>query len=1048
MGNPRLRIGVDVGGTNTDGVILDPTDAAGASRGIVAWKKSSTTPDPSDGIDAVIRAMFAESGVAAADVASVTIGTTHFINAVVEMDRTRLARVAVIRLCGPFSQAIPLGADWPPALRRIICAHRGLVAGGLEIDGSPIAALDEAAVRRECAAIRAKGIRSVAVVGVFSPIDVVAAGPDASQSQSQEERAAAVVRDELGPGADVVLSRDVANIGFLERENAAALNAAILPFARRTVRAFEAAVARLGLACPVFVTQNDGTVLSAAAAARVPIRTFSSGPTNSMRGAAYLTRELDNGGDGGGGGGGKGEEAEAMMVVDIGGTTTDVGLLLPNGFPRQAAAFSEVAGVRTNFSYPDVRSIGLGGGSVVRKAADGRLTIGPDSVGYRIREEALVFGGDVATATDYTVLGDASVRIGERSRVTERAGGIAPADLAAFQAQLRAMLERIIDTMKTSPRDLPVVLVGGGAVIAPDALAGASRVVKPPWSGVANAVGAATARVSGAVDAIESTESRTVAQAIEALSRRAVDDAVRNGARRETVSIAEVESFPLQYVANQSRIIIKAVGDFDFARAPNLSAPPPPAPDGPPDDDFPEHPTAAAASADNDEEEGEEEATQAQGQLPPSTPAAIDAYRPRVAGRTWHLSETDAAWIAAGCYVLGTGGGGSPYQHLLRLRGLLRGGAAVRVVAPQDLPDDALVACGGAKGSPQVSVEKPYGDEILESQRELYAYLGTSPDAVIPLEIGGGNGLQGLLLGATPNLDVPAIDGDWMGRAYPISHMTTPVVFGEEREERAVMVPSCISDGNGRIMLMTKARTELDAERAFRAALSTMGSHVGCAKAPVRGADLKRWVVANTVSLAWRIGRAAARCRAAGDVDQVAEAIVAEASGGGGDNDAARVLFRGKIVAVDRVTRAGHAYGEVVIEAAGEAAAAAAPADEAAGGPRGRERLVIPFKNENILAKKLGAGQASDERGEILAMVPDLVSVLDAQDGEALGTQDYRYGLLVVVIGITASDKWTSTARGLQIGGPEGFGIKDLEYKPLGTFRKPRSVIDEFDQPT
>lgn len=463
--------------------------------------------------------MFAQSAVDPAHVASVTIGTTHFINAVVEMDRSRLAKVAVIRLCGPFSKDIPVGIDWPPRLRSIICGHRGLVDGGLEIDGSLISDLDEDAVRRECEAIKAKGITSIAIVGVFSPIDVL---------HRQEETAASIARS-VYPEADVVCSKDVANIGFLERENAAVLNASILPFARRTIRSFQSAISALNLACPVFVTQNDGTILPASAAARLPIRTFSSGPTNSMRGAAFLMQD---------------QEKEAMMVVDIGGTTTDVGLLLKNGFPRQAAAYSEIAGVRTNFSYPDVRSIGLGGGSIVGRDKDGKLTVGPESVGYQLHQKALVFGGDVPTATDYTVLGSRDVEIGDRSRV-ERSSSLA-ADLPEFKARVKAMLEQIVDTMKTSPDDIPVVLVGGGAVIAPDTLAGASRVVKPRWTGVANAIGAATARVSGVVDSVESTETRTRAEVAEELSRRAVDRAVESGALRETVTIAELESFPLQ----------------------------------------------------------------------------------------------------------------------------------------------------------------------------------------------------------------------------------------------------------------------------------------------------------------------------------------------------------------------------------------------------------------------------------------------------------------------------------------------------------------------
>jgi N-methylhydantoinase A/oxoprolinase/acetone carboxylase beta subunit len=253
--------------------------------------------------------MFEQSNVDPRQIASVTIGTTHFINSVVERDRTRLAKVGVIRLCGPFSKDIPIGIDWPPELRRIICGYRGIAGGGLEIDGSLIAELDTEEVKRQAEEIKSQGISSIAVVGIFSPIDIV---------HKQEETAAEIIR-RVYPEADVVCSKDVANIGFLERENAAILNASILPFARQTIRAFQRAIRDLKLDCPVFVTQNDGTILHASAAARLPIRTFSSGPTNSMRGATFLMQW---------------QAKEAMMVIDFGGTTTDVGLLEKNGFPR------------------------------------------------------------------------------------------------------------------------------------------------------------------------------------------------------------------------------------------------------------------------------------------------------------------------------------------------------------------------------------------------------------------------------------------------------------------------------------------------------------------------------------------------------------------------------------------------------------------------------------------------------------------------------------------------------------------------------------------
>ena len=148
-------------------------------------------------------------------------------------------------------------------------------------------------IKEQCCIIKEKGITSIVVNGVFSPID---------STHHQEERAAQIINQAL-PGCHVVLSKEVANLGFLERENAAILNASILPFAKKTIRSFQEPIKRLGLTCPVFLSQNDGTILSGEMASRLPIRTFSSGPTNSMRGAAYLAQ---------------GGTKEAMMVVDIG----------------------------------------------------------------------------------------------------------------------------------------------------------------------------------------------------------------------------------------------------------------------------------------------------------------------------------------------------------------------------------------------------------------------------------------------------------------------------------------------------------------------------------------------------------------------------------------------------------------------------------------------------------------------------------------------------------------------------------------------------------
>lgn len=1055
----RLRIGVDVGGTNTDGCLIDPSLTSTASRGILSYHKAPTTTNPSDGINAALTHLLSgtttsPTPIDPSAVASVTIGTTHFVNAVVERDARRLCRVAVVRLAGPFGKHAPPCADWPADMRALVLGRWASVRGGLEVDGAPIADLDEPALRRECAAIRAAGIRSVVVNGVFSPID---AGAGGGGGGGQEARAAEIVREELGGQGqgqvDVVLSREVANLGFLERENAAILNAAILPFARRTIRSFQEPVRRLGLDCPVFITQNDGTILSGEAAARLPIRTFSSGPTNSMRGAAFLMQ----------GGGGEEEkkkknEGQAIMVVDIGGTTTDVGLLLANGFPRQQAAYSELAGVRMNFSCPDIKSIGLGGGSIIRKgggAGTGRITVGPDSVGYKLTEEALVFGGRVLTTTDATVLGGGGdggddVRIGDAALAR---GALADGELAEVRAIVKRRLERVIDTMKTSPEDLPVLLVGGGAVIAPGELRGASEVLRPRWSEVANAIGAAMAGVSAVVDTVRSTEGRTTASLLDEMAAEAVERTVAAGAARASVRVVEMETLPLQYIANKARFIVRAAGDFDYARADLASVP---SPDGEEEEEDEEEMgdmdqyEKTARPTDGDDA-GEPEAAD-------PVDVDLDTYRPVVRDRVWYVSETDLAFITTGCYILGTGGGGSPYPHMVRLRALLRAGAVVRVVSPDDLPDSARVGCGGGMGSPTVGIEKLAGDEMMEAQEELARLLAPEGRAthMIALEIGGGNGLQGLILGASANMDVPVVDGDWMGRAYPTKWQTTPVVFDERRP---VFIPLAMCDGGGNVVVMTRATSDLQVERALRAALSTMGSHTGCAEGPVSGAEARRWAVEHTLSESWRIGRAVARARRGNRVDRVAEDIVAEVGG----PRAARVLWKGKIVRVTRTLRMGHIYGECVIEGMDVAGAreggdgdddGALRKEETGGGSGQFTGLVkIPFKNENIAAIRIPddareEGEGEERQEDVLGIVPDLISVIDAQNGEAIGTPEYRYGLLVIVLGIAASDRWTGSKRGIEIGGPEGFGIHHLKYQPLGTFVKPKSVIDEYNETT
>lgn len=511
-----MRIGIDVGGTNTDAVLVD-------GRRVVTSHKTATTPDVTSGIIAALEHVLAAGGGGRDDVDLVLIGTTHFTNAVIE--RKRLLEVGAVRLGLPATEALPPLVDWPADLRAAVGDHTFLVHGGYEFNGREITAIREDELRRVGAELRERGIRSAAVTSVFSPVN-----------GEQERRAAEILRDEAGD-LFVSLSSDIGRIGLLERENAAVLNACLAQLAVDVVQSMRTALDRLGIAAPFYVTQNDGTLMTAEFTERYPVLTFASGPTNSMRGAAFLSG------------------AEDAVVVDIGGTTSDLGALVRN-FPREASSEVEIASVRTNFRMPDIVSAGLGGGSIVRQ--NGRVTVGPDSVGYELTRRALVFGGDTLTATDIAVAAGRA-EIGDPARVAHLDRALVDAALEEIQR----MLELGIDRIKTSADPVPVVLVGGGSILVGETLAGASEVVKPADGAVANALGAAIAQAGGEVDHVYSLDGTTRAEVLEAARQQAIAKAVEAGARPETVEVVEVDEVPLAYLPGSAiRIRLKAVGDI------------------------------------------------------------------------------------------------------------------------------------------------------------------------------------------------------------------------------------------------------------------------------------------------------------------------------------------------------------------------------------------------------------------------------------------------------------------------------------------------------
>jgi N-methylhydantoinase A/oxoprolinase/acetone carboxylase beta subunit len=315
------------------------------------------------------------------------------------------------------------------------------------------------------------------------------------------------------------------------------MNASLADLSHKVVNSFRTALSELRIKAPFFISQNDGTLMSADFVEKHPVLTFASGPTNSMRGAAYLSG-LKN-----------------ALVVDIGGTTTDVGMLI-NGFPRESSVSVDIGGVRTNFRMPDILALGLGGGSLVK--SNGAITVGPQSVGYQLTEKAKVFGGDVLTASDIAVAA-AYADFGDASKVADLDKDLV---IAAVDA-IHQIVNVGVDRMKTSSEPMPVILVGGGSVLMRDDIPGTSEVIVPDHAAVANAIGASIAQVGGEVDKVYSYDKDGREVTIAGAKAEAIQKALDAGAKKDSIEIIDFEELPLQYVpGNSVRLRAKAAGEL------------------------------------------------------------------------------------------------------------------------------------------------------------------------------------------------------------------------------------------------------------------------------------------------------------------------------------------------------------------------------------------------------------------------------------------------------------------------------------------------------
>ena len=350
-------------------------------------------------------------------------------------------------------------------------------------------------------------------------------------------------------------------------------------------------------------------------------------------------------------------------------------------------------------------------------------------------------------------------------------------------------------------------------------------------------------------------------------------------------------------------------------------------------------------------------------------------------------TDLDIKDMARGAVFLGTGGGGDPYVGELYLRRQLVEGRSAQIIKADELPDDAFVISIAGVGAPTVIVEHLVSTRTLLRLLEMSEkYYGRKVDALISAEIGGANSMFPLALGARAG--VPVIDGDGMGRAFPHLEMTTFSVYG------CAVCPCVLLDDSGNVAYV-HATTDRIAENMVRSVCASLGSMIYGAFYPMSGRQAKDLAVRDTISQTLEIGRRIRHARES-QSDPVEDLLALLNDPAAGRH--ARQLFMGRIVDVRHETRDGWHWGEVLINSG-----------------RGDEpEFSVEIQNEYLVAR---------HRGRTVTVVPDLISVLDAESAEPLTAEMLSYGQRVRVIGYSAAPIMRRP-EALRVFGPRMFGIE------------------------
>jgi|GEM_PF-31999 len=1006
-----FSIGVDVGGTNTDAVLLN-------GRDVVATAKVSTTEDVTTGIVNAIKAVMSDQPpTIKPSIRAVMVGTTHLLNALVQENYGD--PVLVLRLAAPATTAADIALGWEARIRdRMVSEHSAIVSGGYEFNGDVIADINPEELRMIGKNAIKAGHFSVAIIGVFAHVN------------PYQEKVVKSLLEEMSPKFTFSLSHKLGGLGLLIRENATILNASLMAHYDTLEKAMHRALSTMNLTnATLFLSNSTGTIQPVSTDAgvhRSPLLTLNSGPTNSIRGAGLVAG------------------LEAAIVVDIGGTTTDVGLL-NKGFPvMQSAPFHVTPNmaVTCHFPKPHTSSIGLGGGSlVVVDESTGECRIGPSSVEYRLLEKSLFAGGDQFTVTDLSYVQGRDCLIAQdgysflsreavKAKIATRYNTYCEKYMMTLD-QLIQKLDRILHELLKdvlvhvigSTEHLPehVLLVGGGAKLfnqqmLASLLPGYYGIVIPENNGVVNAVGAGFAHLSEEVNRVYDYSKKPRAFCIQSAVMVGIRRLLDKHVSLESIHVAGrgLEEMYINYLSGDpNELRLTLIGELSYDEEPvsvaqiddrvqliMRSLGLKPVTDEAHLRDMRLEVNEELASPKRPEQQ-RDQGVDGESVDPVSRDVRAiprEARPRRFTGATRRLTISDIKDIEKGAALLGSGGGGSPKLGSLMVQSVIAKGGEIEVIGLSQLQDDARVITFGVMGSPTVLSERlPAYMEGVQAIVEIEKRTGEKIDALLIMEGGGTNATYPLFVAWV--LGIPVIDADCMGRALPGINMVMPNIYGQFNRYYAA-----ISDAAKADVIEATAFQRL--ENGCRKRTVEKGGIVSLAYIPMSGKQVKQknWCVDGTLTVAQLMG-AAIRVLV-GKIDKKLAMLNRQLTQT--NYKKAHKVATGRIVNIRRKEVGGFSVGGIRLlceESVGVA-----------------NRIIdIGFQNENLFVREIQAD------GELeLAKVPNIITLVDANTFHVVSCEELAFGQHLVVLTIDVPPV-LKTQQALQVIGEDNYPIKDIK---------------------